>query len=207
MAECSEISPMLGPFEDGELEPHEMQEVARHLAHCPACEKMLADFDVIGNQLRSGIVASPSLDGFAASVMARIEELPVPLTVRVRRTLRSIGEYLNSGFMMATVATAAAVITLAVVTPLIRHRIANGPADNSIARIENAPTQQIAKAPGDVAAVKHDVETAPADLAGAEGELPADSQAVISRLESEIPSVAVWSEPRANTTVIWLPEQ
>jgi len=207
MAECSEISPMLGPFEDGELEPHEMQEVARHLAHCPACEKMLADFDVIGNQLRSGIVAPASLDGFAASVMARIEELPVPVTVRIKRAVRSVGDYLSSGFPMATVAMAAAVITIAVVTPLLRHRIVNGPLDSSIAKIENAPAHELAKAGGDISTAKHDAETTAADLADADNELSTDSHAVISRLESEIPSVAVWSEPRANTTVIWLPEQ
>lgn len=207
MADCREIAPLLGFFEDSELEPHEMQEVARHLAHCPACEKTLADFDVIGNELRSGIVVPPSLDGFAKSVMARIEELPVPFTVRIRRMIQSAGEYLNSGFAMTTVAMAAAVITIAVVTPLIRHRIVNGPLDASIAKIEKGPAQEIAKAPGDIAAASHDVASAAADLGSAADELPTDSHAVISRLESEIPSVAVWSEPRANTTVIWLPEQ
>jgi len=34
-----------------------------------------------------------------------------------------------------------------------------------------------------------------------------DSHAVISRLESRSPSVAVWSEPHHDTTVIWLPDQ
>jgi hypothetical protein len=34
-----------------------------------------------------------------------------------------------------------------------------------------------------------------------------DSQAIISRLEAEMPSVAVWSEPQSDTTVIWLPDQ
>jgi hypothetical protein len=34
-----------------------------------------------------------------------------------------------------------------------------------------------------------------------------DSHADISRLESENHSVAVWSEPRRDTTVIWLPDQ
>ncbi len=34
-----------------------------------------------------------------------------------------------------------------------------------------------------------------------------DSHADISRLESGNPAVAVWSEPRKDTTVIWLPDQ
>jgi hypothetical protein len=37
--------------------------------------------------------------------------------------------------------------------------------------------------------------------------LAEDSRTIISRLESKNPAVAVWSEPRTDTTVIWLPEQ
>ncbi len=44
MAECSEISLMLGAFEDAELEPNEMQEVAYHLARCDSCSSILSDF-------------------------------------------------------------------------------------------------------------------------------------------------------------------
>ena len=39
MAECGEISMMLGAFEDSELEPNEMQEVAYHLARCESCTR------------------------------------------------------------------------------------------------------------------------------------------------------------------------
>ncbi len=34
-----------------------------------------------------------------------------------------------------------------------------------------------------------------------------NSEAVISKLESQSPNVAVWSEPQNDTTVIWLPDQ
>ncbi|MFZ0889523.1 MAG: hypothetical protein WA005_13800, partial [Candidatus Binataceae bacterium] len=33
------------------------------------------------------------------------------------------------------------------------------------------------------------------------------SRAIISRLEANSPSVAVWSEPKTETTVIWIPDQ
>ena len=36
---------------------------------------------------------------------------------------------------------------------------------------------------------------------------PGDSHAIIKRLESEIPTTAVWSEPENGTTVIWLPSE
>jgi len=52
---------------------------------------------------------------------------------------------------------------------------------------------------------------APAQMADAATSEPTmadnDSHADISRLESENHSVAVWSEPRRDTTVIWLPDQ
>ena len=52
---------------------------------------------------------------------------------------------------------------------------------------------------------------APAQVADATASEPTmadnDSHADISRLESENHSVAVWSEPRRDTTVIWLPDQ
>jgi hypothetical protein len=41
----------------------------------------------------------------------------------------------------------------------------------------------------------------------AEETVAADSQAIISRLEADSPSVAVWSEPQTDTTVIWVPDQ
>ena len=53
MAECGEIGMMLGAFEDSELEPNEMQEVAFHLARCESCAAILADYSTLGRDLRS----------------------------------------------------------------------------------------------------------------------------------------------------------
>ena len=61
MADCREIAPLLGFFEDSELEPHEMQEVARHLAYCKGCETTLSDYAALGRRLR-GAAAQPSLE-------------------------------------------------------------------------------------------------------------------------------------------------
>jgi len=72
MAECSEISMMLGAFEDSELEPNEMQEVAFHLARCESCTGILADYSTIGRDLRS-ITDAPSLAGFSNAVIARVK--------------------------------------------------------------------------------------------------------------------------------------
>ena len=78
---------MLGAFEDSELEPNEMQEVAFHLARCESCTGILSDYSTIGRDLRS-ITAAPVLAGFSNAVIARIDRLPQPVLTRIERFLR-----------------------------------------------------------------------------------------------------------------------
>src|SRR5260370_38518121 len=89
MAECSEIGMMLGAFEDAELEPNEMQEVAYHLARCETCTGILADYSSLGRELRSITSApdfsAPALAGFSSAVIARVDRLPHPLFSRTQR--------------------------------------------------------------------------------------------------------------------------
>ncbi|HVA77438.1 MAG TPA: zf-HC2 domain-containing protein [Candidatus Binataceae bacterium] len=189
MAQCNQISLMLGAFEDQALEPNEYQEVAYHLARCDNCTAELADYATIGRELRT-LFEEPVLDGFKSSVMRRIENLPVPLGVRISQWFSRLGEQLSGSLAMAGAAAAAAVITAFLVTPYVQTALRHP--RREMARIE----REAADAPAEVA-------SAPADLAAA----ASDSHVVISRLESEIPSVAVWSEPQTDTTVIWLPDQ
>lgn len=189
MAECSEISLMLGAFEDQALEPHEYQEVAFHLARCTNCTTELASYTRIGRELRT-FIEEPRLDGFKSSVMRRIENLPVPLTVRITRWMNRATDQLAGGFAMAGAVAAAAVITAFLVTPFAQTAL-------------HHPRREMARLEQDAVSAPAEVASAPEALAT----VAADSHAVISRLESEIPSVAVWSEPQTDTTVIWLPDQ
>jgi anti-sigma factor RsiW len=195
MAQCDEISLMLGGFEDGELEPNEMQEVARHLAHCDSCAGVLQDYAVLGRELRSAMVLPP-LERFAQSVVERIERLPVPLGLRVRRFFGRLGEELNSGLGIGAAAAVAAMLTALLVTPFARHFV-----ERELPMASASPVAQVANAAS--AAAQQLASTVPAESA----EVASDSHAVISRLEAEMPSVAVWSEPQTGTTVIWLPDQ
>jgi anti-sigma factor RsiW len=196
MAECSEIALMLGAFEDGELEPHEYQSVALHLARCDGCTAELADYSTIGRELRSA-VAEPPLAGFAAGVMRRIESLPIPLSTRAARFFSRLGDQFGAGLGMAAAAVAAAIVTIILAAPYAQNLARNTGALPQVA------SRQLAK-------VEPSAEQAPVQLASVPADVNAaaqDSQAMISRLESEIPSVAVWSEPQNDTTVIWLPDQ
>lgn len=116
MAECSEISLLLGPFGDGELESGEIREVAYHLARCDSCTTELADLTTLGNELRSSAI-EPSLDGFKRAVMKRIDELPEPFTTRVSNWFAGLSRRLSTGFAMGAAMAAVAAMTTIVVTP------------------------------------------------------------------------------------------
>lgn len=196
MADTNHLSLMLGPFEDRELEPHEYQEVAFHLARCEECTAELADYTQLGRELRSLDLELP-LEGFKEAVMRRIENLPVPFTVRLRRMFGGIGELLPSNLGIAVASAVAAAITVVLVTPYAQTVMSHSGATREIAKVE----RDLISAPAAT------TEAARNELARDVARAQEEPEAVISKLESDIPSVAVWSEPRMDATVIWLPDQ
>jgi anti-sigma factor RsiW len=221
---------LLGPFEDGELEPHEMQEVARHLAGCPACETELAGYRSLAVALR-GASPIPSLAGFSNAVVNRVDQLPVPLRRRLRRYVTSFADGIGATFATGFAAAAVAVITAVILTPYFKqgqffnsHKLLQfaqaGPNASVIVPQQVAPTAPKARANSPQNFAKNDRSPAappladPAlasnDIQRAGGDLqpPADDpKTVIDRLEAASPSVAVWNEPKSDTTVIWVPDQ
>ncbi|HEY6394509.1 MAG TPA: zf-HC2 domain-containing protein [Candidatus Binataceae bacterium] len=200
MPECEQMHLMLSAFEDAELEPHEMQEVARHLARCDACTSELASYATIARELRS-IAPQPSLEGFAKSVVARIDALPVPLSARIQRWVDRVGGQLQSGFAAGAAVAAVAILTAILVTPYARLALERVSPRHQLASLKRDSGQlsaPVTAAKSDIASVEREVASA----AAREG-----SEAEISHLETDIPSVAMWSEPENDTTVIWLPDQ
>jgi anti-sigma factor RsiW len=199
MVDCSEIRPLLSAFSDGELEPAELLKVARHLAGCPQCESEAADLGALGAHLRESFESAVSvipMAGFVEAVQARIAGLKPSPWRRLRRWFESLDQAISPTISVASAALAAAALTAILLTPYARQYTTSSPpqqlASNSIER--PAP---VAKTP-----------SRPAEMVTeAEKTLVEDSRAIISRLESENPAVAVWSEPRTDTTVIWLPDQ
>jgi len=183
---------MLGAFEDSELEPNEMQEVAFHLARCESCTGILADYSTIGRDLRA-FASEPSLAGFSSAVIARVDRLPQPVLARIERFLRRQLDSVGSGIAWGGAVAAAAVVTIILMTPYARQFANRGTQPAVVASTDRGtavPPEQVANA-----------------TAGEPTMADNDSHADISRLESENHSVAVWSEPRRDTTVIWLPDQ
>jgi anti-sigma factor RsiW len=183
---------MLGAFEDSELEPNEMQEVAFHLARCESCCGILADYSTLGRELRSN-ASTPALAGFPAAVISRIDRLPQPVLTRLARFVRRQADSVGSSLAMACAVAAIAVVTVILMTPYAEQFADRGP--------HSAPS---------IAAADNGAAVPAANQIATAGEptmADNDSHADISRLESENRSVAVWSEPREDTTVIWLPDQ
>lgn len=189
-AQCDEIAPLLGPFQDGELLPHLMKEVARHLAGCPGCEATLADFATLGGLMRES-APEPVLDGFAAAVHARIQALRPPLRVRLGGWLEAQRGRLGNGVSLGFAMAAAAILTVVITTPLARNMLGAG---NHVTRV----------AMRDARALKRGATKSFGALASAASGEPST---IISKLETSNPDVAVWSEPSQDTTVIWLPDQ
>ncbi len=211
MARCEEIGLLLGAFDDGELEPHEMQEVARHVVQCLACEAELNDYRQFGVALR-GASPLPNLNGFAAKIVARIDRLPTPFFARIRNYLGSMTENLGGAIMGGLAGAAVAIVTAVLITPYARQFIAD--------RHQAPQAQQVAmRAPAAApakAAPTQIASAAPSNSAPSSGaaqvflgnqSVSGRPSAVISRLEADSPSVAVWSEPENDTTVIWVPDQ
>jgi Putative zinc-finger len=206
MKDCDQITLLLGPFEDGELEPREMQEVARHLAVCKSCEELLGDYNAIGRELRE-IITIPPLTGFAAGVDARIAELRTPLRERIGAFFESLNQRWAAAFAMVSMAGAVAVLTALVLTPYLRHSVGAGVQNAPMAKVETSGAPSLASTTTDQESAR---SLMPSDeesqqLASTPNMNPGDSHAVIRRLESQIPTTAVWSEPENGTTVIWLP--
>jgi anti-sigma factor RsiW len=177
---------MLGAFEDAELEPNEMQEVAFHLARCESCAGVLSDYSTVGRELRS-LAMVPVVPGFANAVIARIDRLPQPWFRRIERFFGRGTDLIGAGFAWGGAIAAVAILTAIILTPYAQQ-FAGG----------RLPAATSAASQNQVVADATAGEPAMADN---------DSHADISRLESGNPSVAVWSEPRKDTTVIWLPDQ
>ncbi len=207
MANCSEIAPLLGSFEDSELDPREMQEVARHLAHCHACEATLNEFESIGNHLRA-VAIQPALADFVTNVQRRIEEARVPLRVRIRLSLDRLSERWAAALALPTAALALGAWVL-LFAPYAQRYFQRGPEPGVVANTQG-PAGISSPRDANLAAAtqgpNEGSEPEAQEVASGAAPMGDSPQTVISRLEARTPNVAVWSEPETKTTVIWMPD-
>jgi Putative zinc-finger len=196
MPDCAQVKLLLGPFDDGELEPHEMEDVALHVVTCAACKGALEDYRMLGVGLRD-CISQPSAPGFTNAVLRRIDELPRPLRVRIGRRLDSIAERIGAGFALLAAGAFAAIATVLIVTPAAR----------SLLMHQSTPAQQIVfnHQTGISGSVTPTADSSPEfrPSRGSQGSA-ADVQ-VEASASDDPPTITVSDDPE--TTVIWVPPQ
>ncbi len=180
MAACAQVQLLLGPFDDGELEPHEMEEVALHIVSCNECKAAIDDYRSLGVALRD-CLELPNTDGFTAAVLSRIERIPQPWWARWRAFLDASGEHVAAAVSLVATGALAALLTVWLVAPYAHHLFH---------RAQNVS----AAAPRD----GHD------DLASAMPET-ADAGIALSSDQPKPAMLALSNDP--TTTVIWVPNQ
>jgi anti-sigma factor RsiW len=179
MPACDPVKLLLGPFDDGELEPHEMEDVAVHVVSCPACKTALEDYRSIGVALRDALL-QPSIEGFSESVLKRLDDFPEPLRIRVRRYRDSILEYLGGTGSLVAAGAFAALITAWLVSPYAYRALHDWP---NVTKVASRDQNETIRQPSG----------------------PAPGTANTGPDESEPPMIALSDDPA--TTVIWLPNQ
>ncbi|HVN89468.1 MAG TPA: hypothetical protein VMT61_06625 [Candidatus Binataceae bacterium] len=214
MTTCDDIELLIGPFEDGELEPHEMEEVAFHVVACLGCKAALEDYRELGLALR-GAVLQPSLDGFASKVADRIDHSWIPLHVRFGR-MREMLSRAGSIFEIAVIAAATAVLTIVIASPYAKKFGLHSPPSTVVA----STSGEIAKAEPKTIDAPPSAPIQPVSISRSEPRpefapprelmlgdpATSESQEVMTDLTGgEGPSVPVWNEPRTQTTVVYVP--
>src|SRR5713101_8403818 len=179
MPACDQVKLLLGPFDDGELEPHEMEDVALHVVSCGACKVALDDYRSLGVALRD-CVRQPSVEGFTAAVLKRIDQVPQPLRMRWRHYLDVLAEHAGASVSLVAAGAFAALATVWLVTPYA-HRFLHG--SSNLAQVASGE--------------KNDIVGQSEQMPGAVPNASSD--------ESQSPMIALSNDP--TTTVIWLPNQ
>jgi len=224
MTDCGEIHLLLGPYADGEVEPHEIAVVEAHLAGCAVCPSALSDYRALGAGLRE---LPPPLvpPDFARIVTKRIARLYGGWRVRLAQFRESMGA-LGAAFEVVAVGAVAALLTVFVAEPYMRtlsfhHRAAQpmqlahhsvtppvvlASTSRTAQHIRARPVQSPQDLAGQTFAGQSFAGQVAGDVADADAAAALDSQEVVSALGGGVgPSVAVWNEPRTDTTVVWVP--
>jgi anti-sigma factor RsiW len=196
LAHCDDIAPLLGAFNDGELAPHQAEQVTSHLDGCEACKETVLDYLMLGHHLRSA-AAMPSLEGFSDSVLKAIEGSRRPFRDRLHYHFAQLRESWVAAVSLTGAALATAALALVLAEPQTVSRL------SAMLGRSAQPSGRSEQASGPSEIVKNSPGTS-APSSSLEVPSSSNSETFISRLEAKPPSVAMWSEPDNKTTVIWL---
>jgi len=120
MPACDQVKLLLGPFDDGELEPHEMEDIAFHVVTCLGCKATLDDYRTLGVALRD-CTPELAMAGFSTAVMRRIDQVPQPLWRHWQHYRDVMAGWMSGTLPLIGAGALAALLTVWLVTPFARH--------------------------------------------------------------------------------------
>jgi hypothetical protein len=179
MSACDQVKLLIGPFDDGELEPHEMEDVALHVVSCGECKAALDDYRLLGVALRDCTI-QPVIEGFTEVVLKRIDQLPQPLWKRWRHYIDLLAEHAGGIVPLATAGAFAALLTAWLVTPYAQHLLHRS---SNVVQVASANRNGLREPSEQQPGASHDA----------------------SPDQSESSMITLSNDP--STTVIWLPNQ
>lgn len=203
MAHCDDIAPLLSAFNDGELSPHESNQVAEHLNGCEVCKSTVLDYLLLGHHLRTA-TPLPDLGGFTERVMEGIAGTRRPLRDRLLNRLEAWRERWVAAVSVMGAAMAVAALAMVLAGPHSLPRVADvlsGSSPKTATTVSNGATN-VSNTATTVTFNDENMSPTP-DVPPFVPDHPS-GEAYISRLEARPASVATWSEPDTKTTVIWL---
>lgn len=216
---CREAEKLLDGYFDGELDGDAMREAALHVAHCGSCEAELAGRERVQGLLRGSVadaVEDLDVDRIWQGVVAAIDDGPAVArrsaafwrgpASRGRAAdaaaLDPGGEWLHRR-SRATWSWAAGAALAAGLAGFVAIRGLSGPGspDRLAGREASGRVVASAEAPASPVARLAQAEAPVTPASGARrGRIAVDS------VDFEGHSLAMWSEPETDTTVIWIDE-
>ena len=182
---CQDFQKRLDLFLDGEVDGRTMRELALHVTRCPDCESELRQGerlqDVFGDAVRRE-VERVDVAALWRSIESAVEAPRLPLAMRLRERWET-----RSGLEMRFLAIAASAALAVVIVSALWPGSATTPGTVQVAEVGET---------GDVRAM---IPLGRTDL-----RTTASNKARIDSLSSSASAVAVWSEPRQDTTAIWV---
>lgn len=221
---CREAEKLLDGYFDGELDGDAMREAALHVAHCGSCEAELADRERVQGLLRGSVadaVEGLDVDRIWQGVEAAIDDgsgiARRPSAFwrnaggrgreggRARTAEAAVldpgGEWLHRRSRASAWSWAAGAALAAGLAGFVAVRGLPGP--GTAEQVASRPS-----VPRVVAQAQAPVErVAQAEPAAAQGPTGRRGKIAVDSVDFEGHSLAMWSEPETDTTVIWIDEE
>lgn len=198
MGECEKYEGLLDAYYDRELPPSETAAIERHVSRCGHCQGALRRTTHLTELIRQA-APKPNLEGFVGRVMASLNRHSVRPGSRhaanysVRKSRARLRFVKQTALVAGGMAAGAAAILLLQMGRHSPERLARDLGESLVHEV----AQGVHEVENEAVRVASDAITANVG----------SSETVITRLESDLPHVGIWSSADADSVVIWLTDE